>query len=187
MNKYNNPKTLTNSKSITNLIKRQDSSQPVVTSVVDFIDVEKPRKEEFFRVHPNKEYHFDVLICKDKYNPTHLVNPSLQTSLNHFVKRKTLVTVITRNGEIKLFPIRANARDKWTESAKKAIELGVSDWVQLVPLRYKATYKVRVAKGDLPEPEWPNLSPEEIFTTAFDGFVINDLKHPYARKLLGLT
>ena len=187
MNKYNNPKTLTNIESVANLVKREDSSQPVVNSVAGFIYVEKPRKEAFFRVHPNSDYHFDVLICEDQYNPTHLVNPSLQTSLNHFVKRKTLVTVITRNGEVKLFPIRSGANDKWAESTKKAIELGVSDWVQLIPLRYKATYKVRVAKGSLPEPEWPNLSPEEIFTAAFEGFVINDLKHPLARKLLGLS
>jgi hypothetical protein len=46
-------------------------------------------------------------------------------------------------------------------------------------------YDVFQALGQLPDPEWPNHTMDEIIKTAFRGRIINDLEHPVVQSLFG--
>jgi hypothetical protein len=48
-------------------------------------------------------------------------------------------------------------------------------------------YDTNVAAGDLPEPEWPELSFREILELSFKGRFIQDIDHPCIRALRGLA
>jgi len=179
------PKANISTKNVSSLIAVRDEFETPIIQVQEFITVEKPRKEEFFRVHPDESYHFNVLVYESQHRPTHLVDPCLEETLKHFIKRKKLMLVITRNGELKLFPVDENSNSKWAQSSRDAIKRAQKDWVQLIPVRAKASNIIRTASGDLSQPQWPNLSPGEVFTAAFDGLVIDGLEHPIARMLRG--
>ncbi len=46
-------------------------------------------------------------------------------------------------------------------------------------------YDILKAKGALPDPEWPDLSFEEIVKIAFRDNFVNDLNHPALKRLRG--
>jgi hypothetical protein len=46
-------------------------------------------------------------------------------------------------------------------------------------------YEIFEAMGKLPEPEWPDLTFEQILEIAFRDRFISDLNHPVLRRLRG--
>jgi hypothetical protein len=48
-------------------------------------------------------------------------------------------------------------------------------------------YDVFEAMGELPEPEWPDISFNELITIAFKGRIIDSPDHPVLKRLKGLV
>jgi hypothetical protein len=63
--------------------------------------------------------------------------------------------------------------------------MAMKAWVRLAANMSLGGYDVYQATGDIPEPEWPELSFQEILGIAFKGKLICDLNHPAIRRLRG--
>ncbi len=50
-----------------------------------------------------------------------------------------------------------------------------------------ARYDAIVPAGKPPEPEWPNIPFSKLLRLAFANNIIDNVEHPVARRLLGIT
>lgn len=177
-----------------NLRVSQDFGAAVpVKRVVTTIVTEKPRQDMFFRTHPDSAYAIAtaVLEVNEPRREVYLVAPSLRSAFASDLKVKTLVTVITRDDNLRIWPIstpdatgRSNA---WSESAFDAVERAKRRWVRVVANMPNGSYDVLEAIADLPEPNWPDLTPKQVLEIAFGQRYIADLNHPVLRRLRGVV
>lgn len=148
--------------------------------------IDKPSKQEFFRVH--KEIAFNVSVIKDERDRAYyLVHPTLVPNLVDDVKNMRLVLAISRDTqECFLFPLNLDAPDNsWNKSALMIAERAKTHWVRMHSVKYGSDYKLRVAAESSVEPKWPDHSPNEILNMAFGDRVITDMNHPVVRRLEG--
>jgi hypothetical protein len=75
--------------------------------------------------------------------------------------------------------------DAWNQSAMIAAERARQCWVRVTSDRHLGAYELFEAPADLPEPEWPDISFQEIFDIAFRGRQIEDIDHPVLKQLRG--
>jgi len=154
------------------------------------IQARKPGKQDFIRVHPDAAYSLQtyVLEFKDE-GELYVVDSSLWDDLVGELVAKVLYLTINRQGVPRLWPIRLpdpdGRLDDWNRSALEAAEIAKTRWVRVTSNRSAGMYEVHEATADLPEPEWPELSFEEILKIAFRGFYITDWDHPALRRLRG--
>ncbi|NRP95061.1 hypothetical protein XMG59_001157 [Marinobacterium sp. xm-g-59] len=154
------------------------------------IPVCKPSRQDFVRIHPSSHYHIDTAVVELKdERETFLLSPSLVTELRGLWVPKTLITYINRQGVLALWPIRLPGEDgrldSWNASATEAAHLAVENWVRVSSNMSQGAYDVYVATGEIPDPEWPEMTFEEILNIAFKSHIIDDLKHPVIKRLLG--
>ncbi|TWT79427.1 hypothetical protein CA13_08280 [Planctomycetes bacterium CA13] len=150
----------------------------------------KPDKMEFCRVHPEPAYRIDTAIIEDKTNrETYLVAPALWSSLPDFISLVRLCTAVNRHGTTFLWQAKLpdpNGRPMdWHTSMLEAQELAVKSWVRVQADMNAGSYAVFEATGNLPEPEWPELSLREILELAFKTRFIDSMNHPYLQELFG--
>jgi hypothetical protein len=156
------------------------------------IPVGKPR--DFFRVNPDPAYRRLTEIY------THKVEGQIDEQ--HFIISKpmrgqieeatpcTLVTVVYRDGSIRLWPLKLpkdGMRDNeaWT-SARAAAKTAFTKWVKLVWVR--RAYMTRDAQdGYAPDPDYNKLPAfEELVTLAFGtNGIINNKEHRIYKDLFG--
>jgi hypothetical protein len=154
------------------------------------VPVRKPNRQDFIRVHPSEDYRLEtaVLELKDE-RETYLVDPALCSELPGEIVPKVQFTTINRQGVLMLWPIRLpgedGRHDEWNRSALEAAQMAQSRWVRVAPNLYLGAYEVYEAVADLPEPDWPELSFQEILRIAFKDRFITDLNHPVIRRLRG--
>jgi hypothetical protein len=167
----------------------QQSAEKLLTTV----PVRKPSKTDFFRVNPDDDYQLGpigILELKEE-RETYLVSPEMTESLSSHVMRANLVTVINRQGVVFLWPLklpRSDGRDNpWYQSAREAANLAKEDWVNIVANMSLGGYDIHKALGDLPEPEWPSQTLEELLDIAFRGFLIDRPDHAVVKQLQGLV
>src|SRR5262249_28181574 len=104
----------------------------------------------------------------------------------------TLVTVIYRDGTVRLWPIpmpREGEKDNdaWI-SARSAARCGLDTWVKLIWKR--RSYITRNAQpGYAPDPDWEKVPPfETLVQKAFGAHgIIKDTDHPIYRELFGAS
>ncbi len=152
--------------------------------------VRKPLNQDFVRVHPDEDYclHTAVLEMKED-RETYLVERSLWSMIPREIIPKILLTAINRQGVLFIWPIRlpsADGRiDAWNRAALQAAELAKGRWVRLISNISLGSYDVYVGPEDIPDPEWPELSFQEILSIAFKDHFIKDLDHPILKRLRG--
>ena len=154
------------------------------------IPVCKPGRQDFVRIHPSSDYRIDTAVIELKEEQvTFLLAPSLAPELRGLWVPKSLITYVNRQGVLALWPIRLPGEDgridSWNASAAEAAHVAVENWVRVSSNMSQGAYDVYVATGDIPDPEWPEISFEEILNTAFRGHIIDDLNHPVIKRLLG--
>jgi hypothetical protein len=102
---------------------------------------------------------------------------------------RILFTGITRQGILFLWPIRLPGQggrvDSWNRSALDAALLAEDRWIRMAPNMSLGAYDVFQATGNLPEPEWPEISFRDILEIAFKDHLINDFNHPVLKRLRG--
>jgi hypothetical protein len=171
------------------LLVDQDFADDFGTKVILQVPIRKPNKQSYIRVHPAKEYRFRMalLILKEEMNETYGIDNRLVAELGNDVGLYQVFTCIDRCGSLFLWQIKqpgADGRlDNWNLSALRAAELARQEWVQVKA--GSGGYDAHAAKGNLTEPTWPEMTPNEILTLAFKDKYINDLDHPVLRKLRG--
>ena len=104
---------------------------------------------------------------------------------------RLLVTCITRRGQLFLWPLKlprtdgAGGGDSWNRSALEAASRGQKRWVRVSANMSLQRYDIVEAPGDLEEPEWPDMTFQEILEIAFRDRLIDSLDHPVLRRLRG--
>ena len=171
----------------------QDFASTVgVKKLVTTIPVKKPSKEWFVRTHPDPAYWLQTAVLELKEDrETYLVAPGLWPGLTSdptFSPRE-LVTAINRQGVLFLWPIRLPGADgkldDWSRSAMDAANEAGSQWVRITANMSLGAYDVAVAASQVAEPEWPNITFQEIIRIAFRDKMISEWKHPVLRRLRG--
>ncbi len=156
------------------------------------VPVRKPDRQWFVQVHPDEPYRLETAVLELKDDrETYLVEPSLWSELPLEVVPTGLFTAINRQGDVFLWPVRLPGPDgrqlEWHRSALEAAQIAMGAWVRVVANMSLGAYEVFEAGGDLPEPEWPELSFSQLLLEiAFKDKFIRSLDHPAIQKLRGL-
>jgi len=154
------------------------------------IPVRKPGKQDFVRTHPSPEFRVDTAVIELKEErELYLLAPELLSELPSEWVAKSLITYINRQGVLALWPIGLpngeGRSNHWNDSAREAAQLAQDSWVRVSANMSLGAYDTVSALGDIPEPNWPNLSFGEILKIAFKGKYIDSLDHAVVRDLLG--
>ena len=134
-------------------------------------------------MHPEAEYRIETatLVFKEE-RETFLVARGLWPELPGELTPMVLFLAINRQKVPFLWGIRLpgedGRHDEWNASALEAAELAQRDWVRVVANMSLGAYEVFSASGNIPEPEWPTQSFQEILKIAFKGRFIDQLDHP---------
>ena len=156
------------------------------------IPVGKPK--DFFRTHPNPDYRRQTEIYVHKPEgaideQTYIIAPNMQGRILE-AKAATIVTVIYRDGSVRLWPIKHprdgdKDNDAWA-TARSIARRGIDCWTKILWLR--RSYVSRDAlSGYAPDPDWTKVPPfEELVAIAFgEHGVIASESHPIYRELFG--
>ena len=154
------------------------------------IKVGKPDKMEFVRVHPDESYRLDTALVFDKANSeNYLVAPALWTELPDFIQLVRLCLAVNRHGTPFLWTARlpdpSGRQNDWHTSALEAQALAVKSWVRVQADMGAGSYAVFEATGNLPEPDFPELSFRELLGLAFKTRFIDSMNHPFLQQLFG--
>lgn len=171
----------------------QDFASAVgVKRLITKVPVNKPRKEWWVRTHPGPDYRLPTALLELKEDrETYLVAPTLWPDLvsEPTFSPKLLVTSITRQGVLFLWQIRLPGPDgkidDWSRSAMDAADNAKSRWTRVLADMSLGAYRVELATGRLPEPEWPDIKFQEIIDIAFRDKKISEWNHPVLQRLRG--
>jgi hypothetical protein len=159
-----------------------------VTKIVTSVSIGKPGPQTFFRVRPDEQAIYPVFEKKQDFKSEFfIVDTKAVPELASEVAPRLIVPVITRDGNLFVWPLRMGTPEKEADlaarSAYAAMQKAKSSWVRL---KWKGReFECSVAKGDLPEPEWPDITFDEMLDLAFAGQVIDSANHPVVRALNG--
>ena len=172
-------------------------SQDFVTNVggeklLTIVPVRKPNKEHWSRVHPGEDYRLDTLILELKEeSESYLLAKSLHELYGSepTIRAVTIFTAIARNGDAFLWPIPLPSPDgkdnDWHRSAREAARLAMERWVRVTSSRSLGAYETTITRAELPEPNWPNKSFQELIDIAFRDRMIDSIDHPVLKRLRG--
>src|SRR5262249_17074624 len=119
------------------------------------------------------------------------VSPSLWPGLasEATFSPRLLVTSITRQGVLFLWPIRLPGADgkidDWSRSSLDAADEAKSRWVRVTANAAVGADDLAVASGQVAEPAWPDLTFQQIIKIAFRDKMIDDWNHPVLQRLRG--
>jgi hypothetical protein len=174
---------------------RIDASQVegVAAKVPLTIQVRKPPKQEWIRVHPEPSYRLTVgAIDLKEEGEFYVAGAGMREQLvGSEAAVYTLYTYINRVGVLRLWPIRQadpdGKQNEWHRTAEKAAEFAMRGWVRVVSNRSLGAYEIMQATVHVPDPVWPDLSMGEIVRVALKdrGLIVDHPDHPVLRKLQG--
>ncbi|MCC9600383.1 hypothetical protein LOC67_07405 [Stieleria sp. JC731] len=154
------------------------------------VKVGRPDKMEFVRVHPDSSNRIDTAYIEDKTNrEAYLVAPSLWPELPDFIQPVRLCLSVNRHGTPFLWPAKLpdpNGRPMdWHTSMLEAQELAINAWVRVQADMSAGSYAVFEATGNLPEPQWPELTFKDVLKLAFKTRFIDSMNHSFLQELFG--
>lgn len=156
------------------------------------IPVGNPPKSRFVRTHPLDKYAMTAAVIDLKDDrETFLIIPEMVEELaaEPTLAIKRLTTGIDKQGSLFIWAVRLPGPDgrsnSWSESALQAVEIARKHWVRVSANMQAGGYDLLQATGNIPDPEWPEMSFREILSTAFKGKLVDSLDHPVIRRLRG--
>lgn len=166
------------------------SEGPTSRKIVSAIQVRKPNRQEFFRVHPSMDMRIETLVLDFKQEGmTYLVDPEIEPAIPGECTAKMLYLAVTRQGALLLWPVRLPDEqgnlDPYNAAAHQAALTAETKWVRIAANKGAGTYDVYEALEQLADPEWPDMPFERILEMAFKSRYVDTLDHPVVRKLLG--
>jgi hypothetical protein len=163
-----------------------------VKKLLTTVPVRKPNPQDFVRVNPDPTYRRNLLMLNLKDDREfYVVRPELAEALTGETVCKTTYTTINRQGVVSLWPITlpgADGKDlAWWRSEREAAALAMTRWVRIKANRSLGANDIIEASGVEIEPEWPDLSFQELVRIAFRNLIIDTLDHPVIKRLRGLV
>jgi hypothetical protein len=155
------------------------------------VPVRKPTRTEFFRVHadPQMSLTTAVFIDKQERDGAFFVMPEMREALLGEIKPALLLTAITTQGVVMIWPIvlpSDGRRSYWFETAREAAELAKQNWIRMPADMSRGGYRIFKAEGELAAPTWPDKSLNDLLEIAFRDRIIDREDHPVVRRLRGL-
>jgi hypothetical protein len=163
-----------------------------VKKLLTTVPVRKPNRQDFVRVHSDPQYRLTpaAIIEVKEDHEFYLVLPSIAQQLAGEFDVRTLFLTINRQGVVHLWPIKLPGPDgkhnEWPRSEAVAAERAMELWVRVTANKSLGAYEVREATGELPEPDWPAFSFEEILRIAFRDHIVDRVDHPLVQRLRGM-
>lgn len=156
------------------------------------VPVDKPGKQDFFRVHPDLNYRVEARVIKlEAERETYLVTRDVWPSIPGETRLVRLLPYLSRTGGLGLWPLPLpddllGRRDTaWGVTARKAAEFAETKWVRMQANMAHGQYDI-VTSDKIPDPIWPKITLPEILKIAFGaGRLIDTLDHPIVRQLEG--
>ena len=159
-----------------------------VKKVIKVVPLRKPTKYQFVQVHGTWVFMALVLNMKDD-REMYVVDPALQDQLTAETTPMMLLPTITRQGSVLIWPIRMprddGRHDQWARTELEAANEARKSWVRIVANMDLGGYDVLKAVANLPDPEWPDISFDELLRIAFRDRLIESPDHPVLRRLRG--
>ena len=154
------------------------------------VPVRKPKKQEFFRVHPGENMYIETTVLDfDEEGETYLIDPKLRQVLADEIKAVAIFTAINRQGIVFLWAIPLPDEDgrhnPYHKTALEATEKAKVGWIRVKANRYLPGYIPEYPTASIPDPEWPEETFREILKKAFGDSYIDSLDHPVLRRLRG--
>jgi hypothetical protein len=161
-----------------------------VKKLITTIPVRKPDRHWFFRINPDPNYQLTVATIELKVErETYIVLPTIAPELQGDIKTQKLFVGINRQKVLFVWPITLPGPDGktnvWHQVALEAAQLATQEWIRLVANMDLGAYDILEAAANLGEPQWPDLTMQDIVNTAFKNKVISDTNHPVIQQLLG--
>ena len=173
-------------------ISANSSGLPVAQKILMHVPVGKPSKQRYVRVHSDNKYRLECATLKlEEDEKPFLISPNIASAVAQDIKLVTLQLSIDRQGNVFLWPVPPVPEDgndnSWNQSQREIAVMAEKNWVRLSSNRQTGSYEAMVAKGEIPEPPWPDLTFEDILEIAFGKtHIIDNRDHPALRKLWGM-
>jgi hypothetical protein len=164
-----------------------------VKKLLTTVPVRKPNRQDFVRVHPDPDYRLTpaAIIEVKEDREIYLVTPNMAQQLPGEFALATLYTAINRQGVPFLWPVKLPGPDgkhnEWHRSAAEAAERAKDQWVPVTANMSLGAYDIVVATGNLSEPEWSDVSFQDLLRIGFRDHIVDQLDHPLIRRLRGLS
>ena len=160
------------------------------------IAVCKPNKQWFIRTHPDPAMRIEIVLLEFSEGigkELFLVHPEMRDRLppgtEHHAKPRLLITSITRQGTLFLWPIALPTAigkgNEWSESALEAARQARDFWLKVVPNIDGRGYDLHIAESMVGDPEWPDTTLAKLLKQAFKQKVIDSPDHPVLLTLRG--
>ena len=161
-----------------------------VKKLLTTVPVRKPNRQDFVRVHPDSSYVLDTMLLNLKEErETYLVAPSFRDEIPQELTHTRLALATNRQKVIFLWQMRlpdsSGKTDAWSMSALEAYEEAKENWVRVSANMSLGAYEIYEALGNLSDPEWPEVSMDEIVRIAFRNAFVESYDHPVLRRLRG--
>lgn len=161
-----------------------------VRAEIASVSVRKPHRQWWIRVHPDPQMALETCVLQNDHDQQHyLVDPSLSPSLPGEAVAMTLYVTINMSGGVFLWPVKLPNEDGQQHAchitAHHAARLAQTSWIRISWDKPNSNYAVASARGQVPEPAWPEANLQKLLSIAFKGRFIEDLNHPVVRRLLG--
>ena len=122
---------------------------------------------------------------KDLY----LIAPEVQHLVVSDTYPARLVLAVDRAGICFLWPLKLPREEgrqmAWHTSAMEAAEYAKQDWVRMASNMSLGAYEIFRAQGELPDPQWPRESFQQLLAIAFKKTIISSPDHIVLRQLAG--
>jgi hypothetical protein len=164
-----------------------DDSQPSIKAGA--IEVHKPSKNDIVRVHPDageRLTRVPVFEFKQSTNQElYLVMAGFEIpeEIAELVTFVNLFRAINQLHVEFVWPVKTGD-NLWNQSSQECVYTAMKQWIRVFNKR--TYYEPRPMRAVIPEPEWSNLSFEQLIGTAFADRLINSPDHKVIRLLQGL-
>lgn len=168
-------------------ISQDFASKLGAKKIVTTVPIRNAKRNEFVRVHPTMEPMLVYTLVDEQ--ETFVATAHIAGSFPSDMVPRLLVPTISRQGTLFLWALRVPGDDgrinNWHASARDAAARAVHTWVRVQANMALGAYEVYEAVGAIPDPEWPEVTMDEIVRIAVRGRVIDTLDHPVLKKLRG--
>jgi hypothetical protein len=163
-------------------------SEVGVKRLITRVPVRRPDRQEWVRVRPGSDYRVDIAALEFREERDwYLVLAEARPALLSDIAAVRLHLAVNRQAQPFLWPIKLptdNRRNPWLDSAMDAAAEAERRWVRLVAGR--GSYDIFVASSpDIPDPEWPVETFNELLRLAFRERLVDRPDHPVVQRLAG--
>ena len=161
-----------------------------VRKILTTVPVRKPTNAQFVRVHSGNKLDTMLLKYKEGNEEVYLIDPDVLPDVGNLAKPYRLVEAIDRQNNVFIWPLTIPDGDRplnWHLSAMEAASNGEIEWTRMQANMSLGAYEIFAAEQDLGDPEWPELSMNELLEIAFKNKIIDRPDHLVLLQLRGAT